>query len=488
MEASIIGEFFRDSISKNDLVYSSFVGDGDSSLHATVKHTYPGFEVKKIECINHAIKNVNKKLIALSGPSKTDRDKTLRERRIENMDKRFNEVGKSLLLAARHYSTLEKNAESVEKLRQAILNIPKHAFGCHVNCDDSYCDEIGTKEPEFDSLSTTLMFIGVQNILMRPAQMASSFIECETSNIVECFMSVVAKYVEGKRKNLAGMGNHKLRIYSAVLAFNTTPFFPATAFKILKKGQMNSLWIRREQLAQKRRHQTKNVQFASKRIKLATKFLNSKGDKDYGDAPTTPDIDNDELQKAVSELKRSLQVDETKSKLIEQETRDKSSSELWYQHRRNRITASNAGKIAKLNDHKPNTSTVKTLLGHYKITGPAKRWLEYGKQHEKDARHAYELKFPEYGRVKECGLVISQMDGIFGASPDGLVGDDGLLEIKCPPSIRDFHPREWPTKKPANCPLQKIGETVSLKRNHDYFFQCVQQLIVTERKWCDFVS
>ena len=62
------------------------------------------------------------------------------------------------------------------------------------------------------------------------------------------------------------------------------------------------------------------------------------------------------------------------------------------------------------------------------------------------------------------------IEGVAGASPDGLVGDDGLLEFKCPMAgkhltylFRDEVPK-------------------------DYVLQVQGQLWVTGRKWCDFVS
>lgn len=271
------------------------------------------------------------------------------------MGTRFNEVGKCLRQVSRHYNLLPKTDENVEKLRFAINNIAKHAFGNHLNCEDSYCDHVGTTEDEWTVLSTTNMFIGVQKILIRPTQMARSFIENETSNIVESLMSVIAKYTDGKRKNLGGRELHKLKIHSAVLAFNTSPFFPAAAYKILHSKEPNVMWQNREKLAIKRRKQTINFAKRSKRIKLATKFLRPKEDRDYGESPNRPDIPVEDLQKSVKDLRRSLQVDEEQCNKIEEETRDQASCKLWYVQRENRITASNAGKIMKLNDHTPNT-------------------------------------------------------------------------------------------------------------------------------------
>ncbi len=59
----------------------------------------------------------------------------------------------------------------------------------------------------------------------------------------------------------------------------------------------------------------------------------------------------------------------------------------------------------------------------------------------------------------------------FGASPDGLVGADGLLEIKCPYSSQKH--------------LARVAEGVVPE---EYKPQMLVQLLCTGRKWVDFVS
>lgn len=58
----------------------------------------------------------------------------------------------------------------------------------------------------------------------------------------------------------------------------------------------------------------------------------------------------------------------------------------------------------------------------------------------------------------------------FGASPDSLVGDDGLVEIKCPKTATHVH-------------FLTTGEI-----DPDYQWQMIGQMVCTRRRWCDFVS
>lgn len=72
--------------------------------------------------------------------------------------------------------------------------------------------------------------------------------------------------------------------------------------------------------------------------------------------------------------------------------------------------------------------------------------------------------------VQECGFALHDTIDFFGASPDGLVGHDALIEIKCPETATHL------TYKMAGVPPEK------------YIPQMLVQLIVTGRKHCWFAS
>lgn len=77
--------------------------------------------------------------------------------------------------------------------------------------------------------------------------------------------------------------------------------------------------------------------------------------------------------------------------------------------------------------------------------------------------------------VTECGFVTNTRHGFtIGYSPDGLVGDDGLIE--CKSRRQKFQIETLVQHVPANtCPP-------------DFMMQCQTGLIVTERAWLDFIS
>ena len=93
--------------------------------------------------------------------------------------------------------------------------------------------------------------------------------------------------------------------------------------------------------------------------------------------------------------------------------------------------------------------------------------MQWGIDHENEARTAYE--FYENEGVQEIGFVQHQ-NLESGASPDGLVGDDGLTEIKCPNTATH------------------IQTLLDQKIPKKYETQMLWQMECTGRKWCDFVS
>ena len=94
--------------------------------------------------------------------------------------------------------------------------------------------------------------------------------------------------------------------------------------------------------------------------------------------------------------------------------------------------------------------------------------MQWGTDMEPEARVAYE--FRQNATVIETGFVLHPRIGMTGASPDGLIGDDGLIEIKCPSTATHIE--------------TLLGEQIAGK----YVTQMMWQMACTDRQWCDFVS
>lgn len=94
--------------------------------------------------------------------------------------------------------------------------------------------------------------------------------------------------------------------------------------------------------------------------------------------------------------------------------------------------------------------------------------MQRGTDLEAKARATYILTNGDL--VEEIGFVEHPNIEMSGASPDGLVNDDGLIEIKCPNTAT--HLEFIRTKKPKS----------------EYILQMQWQMACTGRSWCDFVS
>lgn len=92
--------------------------------------------------------------------------------------------------------------------------------------------------------------------------------------------------------------------------------------------------------------------------------------------------------------------------------------------------------------------------------------MRRGTELEPTARMEYEVITGNL--ASESGLALTE-DGVFGYSTDGFVGDDGLIEIKCPAS---------PEKIVAMWATGDLSE---------YIHQIQGGLWITGRKWCDFI-
>lgn len=91
-----------------------------------------------------------------------------------------------------------------------------------------------------------------------------------------------------------------------------------------------------------------------------------------------------------------------------------------------------------------------------------------GIEMEAEARQYYEMITGE--SVQQVGLYMTEGKSVYAASPDGVVGKDGLLEIKCPQIAT------------------QVAYLLGGELPSEYFQQTQGQLLVTGRKWVDFIS
>lgn len=150
-------------------------------------------------------------------------------------------------------------------------------------------------------------------------------------------------------------------------------------------------------------------------------------------------------------------------------------SDEWFSARLGCVTASRTADVMAKTKSGYSTSRANYMaqLITERLTGQANEGfssaaMQWGTDTEPQARMAYELMTGE--TVEETGFVLHPTIKLFGASPDGLVGSDGLIEIKCPNTATH------------------IDTLLSGKVPRKYIIQMHVQMICTGRKWCDFVS
>jgi putative phage-type endonuclease len=150
-------------------------------------------------------------------------------------------------------------------------------------------------------------------------------------------------------------------------------------------------------------------------------------------------------------------------------------TEAWFNIRIGKITASRVADV--LAKTKTGYSTTRdnymAQLVCERLTGQkgesfTNAAIQHGIETEAYARAAYEARYDVL--VDEVGFVSHPTIEMSGASPDGLVGDDGLIEIKCPNTATHIE--------------TLLSESVPNK----YYTQMQFQIACTGRKYCDFVS
>lgn len=107
---------------------------------------------------------------------------------------------------------------------------------------------------------------------------------------------------------------------------------------------------------------------------------------------------------------------------------------------------------------------------------PPSYWMEWGTEHEDEARMAYTA---HTGReVTAVGYVRPDHSDAYGGSPDGLVGEDGILEVKCPSpeKLVSYHLENE----------LRADKGLEPKIPDEYKPQVQGLLMITERQWCDF--
>ncbi|CAG9864782.1 unnamed protein product [Phyllotreta striolata] len=281
------------------------------------------------------------------------------------------------------------------------------------------------------------------------------------------------RFNQGKRLNLIQRGSYQRRVQLSGLRYNgktewhTSPYKDATGsspgqhFKTFLKRQVNSA----EKKSCRKRLFDGKPDNATK-PKKAKMMPNH----DYG--PKADQLEDPEMiVQQVEEIIKGLHVTELDRDRIQISSIGQFGNEVYESERKHRLTASLFGRVVKRKKHTPCHALVRSILKQSNCMTEA---MEYGILKEKVAKGIFEKS--QNLQVSESGLWIDTQNPYLAASPDGLIGNDAIIEVKCLHSA---------SKLPATTStldevidllgnkicLEKRDNKIQLKRNHNYYYQ-----------------
>ena len=139
----------------------------------------------------------------------------------------------------------------------------------------------------------------------------------------------------------------------------------------------------------------------------------------------------------------------------------------WFAIRKGKATASHAQAIG--NNGKGLETYIIEIMAEYLSSGEKEHYsnehTERGNELEPTARSMYELE--NDCEVEQIGFC--ELNDFIGCSPDGLIGTDGMIEIKCPED--------------------KVYFNILMNEKIDsaYDWQCQMNMLILKRKWCDLI-
>lgn len=150
----------------------------------------------------------------------------------------------------------------------------------------------------------------------------------------------------------------------------------------------------------------------------------------------------------------------------------------WRMQRLGKITASQFNRVKPLVKGAGWTQSAETYLldllaewntGMPQDNADGSRAIEWGRHYEPEAIQVYQRL--TRSRVRPAGFRRLKGSSLIGGTPDGLVGHYGVIEVKCPYTTKNH-----------------LRTVLTGKVPDEYIDQVNGHLLITGRKWCDFVS
>lgn len=482
MEQSIVVEGFLQSIKMHGIKYHKLIADGDSSVHRKLIDSMPygpTLPVQKIECRNHILRNYCTKIHEICKNKKLG-DMNLRDTVASSVPR----LRTAVVSAIKYRKNQTSDAEhtKVSELRKDILNSIHHTFGDHSGCQEReyFCD--GTPKPGevniVPLLRETGIFEDIQRTVQRVANNSSSLILDVDNNVSELYNSIVAKIVGGKRVNFSLRGSYQTRCHAAAVSMNVK----SDLHRLIHKNSVNkSPGFHTKKFIERRKKRMVNrrrLHYKGSKIRTSKKYEDN-CDYGLGVSEIQEDMDENEFEKQKAEFITELHNEDGKE--IEETTREQSASFCWRSHRSKRLTSSFFGNVCKMKTTTSCASLVKQIRYQVFKGNTSTAW---GLQNESIAIAQFASQ--NNVEVRSSGLVVHQQYPFLAASPDGLIGENEIIEVKCPVSARSMSIESAVEAKRIKFLEMKHG-LPSLKANHSYMYQVQGILNITGRQLCYFV-
>lgn len=223
-----------------------------------------------------------------------------------------------------------------------------------------------------------------------------------------------------------------------------------------------------------------------------------RGRTGYGEGMESENLPVEEYDRLQQELVRKIESIHDNREAIQRDTLTQGRSQTWLDVRKVLLTASNFGSIIKSRSIASYGGKVKSIL----YSSPHSDAIINGSITEEEAKNFYEEKNQII--IQPCGIFIDDDIKFLGATPDGLIDQDGIVEIKCPYiNLAKQRKSSTTTLHQSNIPesvfhavrdkigrlhtyLEITGNTLGLKQNTDYYRQIQGQLHITKRSYCIF--
>ena len=471
----------------HNLMYSRYIGDGDSNVFKKLRDfpPYPNIVVEKIECTNHLLRNLCNKIREAGNIGGRDVSK-LKKAVTNSVMKIRNAVVKAVTFRRNNKVSWQYK---ISGLIKDLQNIPSHVFGEHKDCASLkyFCNVVLKKGEEnlVPQLRMAGLFSKIENAMKRIIDNSESLLYQYTSNSVESCNAIICKFIGGKRIHFAKKGSYQTRVKASVVQYNTSKPMSVVCYAIGKEPPACTKIFEERNIVVRKKydqhmHAAKELGLSVRKSKYSAKMFQA--DKDYGPNAERPDINENIYEQLKSNHYEMLQNQQQNRDVLEYATRGQHENPQWHNVRQKLLTASNFGKICCRRETTSCQNLVKTILYPPRLTNVA---VEWGKEKEILARE--QLQEILGIEINECGLFIDAEFPFLGASPDGIVGNDTIVEIKCPYAARQMSPNDAMLNKIAGVHriFNKNVDTC-MNQKHAYYFQVQGQLHITQKKYCIF--